>query len=660
MAKKLNAAIIKQVKSSLSEIDANNIINSYFDLNTCMNFDIWKDGSYLIEAKKDIRDRHNGFEKAKNELEKYSQKLMLNGMKLPKSRLILDYESESIYDINHKKICALKDFDFDKNEDYENYDITYANGPNVAQQIYDRHGDIINDSNIFKYFSKGIDWYNPTTLTQQDFRLVLDLFNDPKTQKKRGAFYTPDKYIEISTKYLREAIKKCPKNKDYVILDRCAGSGQLEKLLSDEELSHCILSTIGIAEWVSLWNTYGEKVRAIIPPYVKGIKVTPKTNPNDIKSIADFDNNFIKGANALDNKYYQDNKTLWQDKYIIILENPPYADLTSNMHRKAKKGESNSSDIKKMMKGLGAVTNDLYSQFIWSAINIVKCDELIVYGPIKQWKINHLINYVFNKGHLCNRKYFHASESAIALQWYSRDNNSNTNKLYFTNDIDANYVEVKKIIKKYDIYEPHNVDREIIAKMVAQGGNRNMQGATIMSPHNKATSHVKYIDIDNLLRNIPLFVSNFWKDKDYRTKEVVMKSADGGKKFQRDTSFLIDCAIWTFFSDKTRCNSTDKFWKILNNKIKNNINSTLKECSKNILSYTKLSKDKIQNYTELNEWIGLYNIDKIYNKKVTNSYGKKVPVNDLLDLSIKDMKIKLNEFYESNIEKKMFKYELLK
>ena len=65
------------------------------------------------------------------------------------------------------------------------------------------------------------------------------------------------------------------------------------------------------------------------------------------------------------------------------------------------------------------------------------------------------------------------------------------------------------------------------------------------------------------------------------------------------------------------------FEKILNNKIKNNINSTLKECSKNILSYTKLSKDKIQNYTELNEWIGLYNIDKIYNKKVTNSYGKR-------------------------------------
>jgi hypothetical protein len=34
------------------------------------------------------------------------------------------------------------------------------------------------------------------------------------------------------------------------------------------------------------------------------------------------------------------------------------------MHRKAKKGESNLTYIKKMMKGCGAVANDLYSQFI--------------------------------------------------------------------------------------------------------------------------------------------------------------------------------------------------------------------------------------------------------------------------------------------------------
>jgi hypothetical protein len=47
-----------------------------------------------------------------------------------------------------------------------------------------------------------------------------------------------------------------------------------------------------------------------------------------------------------------------------VLENPPYADTTSNMHKKAIKGQSNQSYIKQQMVGNGASANDLYSQFI--------------------------------------------------------------------------------------------------------------------------------------------------------------------------------------------------------------------------------------------------------------------------------------------------------
>jgi hypothetical protein len=67
-----------------------------------------------------------------------------------------------------------------------------------------------------------------------------------------------------------------------------------------------------------------------------------------------------------------------------MLENPPYADATSNMFKNAKKGEFNQSYIKTLIKGTGASSNDLYTQFIWSAFHLVKCSEYIVYGPIKQ------------------------------------------------------------------------------------------------------------------------------------------------------------------------------------------------------------------------------------------------------------------------------------
>jgi hypothetical protein len=155
MSKKLNSSVLQKINGN-SEIDNNKFINDYVGLESMMNFDIYKDGCYLIEAKLDIRHTNNGLNKAKKELSWYSEKLKLLGLKLPKLRLVLDYQTAKLYDSNGNEYCDLKDFDFDCNQDYENYDITYENGSNVAQQIYSRHQKI-NDGNIFKYFESGID-----------------------------------------------------------------------------------------------------------------------------------------------------------------------------------------------------------------------------------------------------------------------------------------------------------------------------------------------------------------------------------------------------------------------------------------------------------------------------------------------------------------------
>lgn len=67
-------------------------------------------------------------------------------------------------------------------------------------------------------------------------------------QKSLGAFYTPELYAVKSHELLRRAIAEVPEGNDYVILDRCAGTGNLEKQLSEEELSHVIISTIDYNE----------------------------------------------------------------------------------------------------------------------------------------------------------------------------------------------------------------------------------------------------------------------------------------------------------------------------------------------------------------------------------------------------------------------------
>ena len=74
-------------------------------------------------------------------------------------------------------------------------------------------------------------YINPWTGAETDFRFIMDLLNDPAEQKKIGAFYTPAEYAIKSCELVLEAIKRVPNCNDYVIIDRCAGTGILEWIL---------------------------------------------------------------------------------------------------------------------------------------------------------------------------------------------------------------------------------------------------------------------------------------------------------------------------------------------------------------------------------------------------------------------------------------------
>ena len=63
--------------------------------------------------------------------------------------------------------------------------------------------------------------------TNVKFEYLMDVLNSNLKKRKLGAFYTPKLYVEKALELVREAVKNVPEGNDYIILDRCAGTGNL-------------------------------------------------------------------------------------------------------------------------------------------------------------------------------------------------------------------------------------------------------------------------------------------------------------------------------------------------------------------------------------------------------------------------------------------------
>ena len=68
-----------------------------------------------------------------------------------------------------------------------------------------------------------------TGQTNVKFDYLMDCLNDFLQKKDLGAFFTPEPYAEKARELLAQAISRVPSENDYVVIDRCAGTGNLER-----------------------------------------------------------------------------------------------------------------------------------------------------------------------------------------------------------------------------------------------------------------------------------------------------------------------------------------------------------------------------------------------------------------------------------------------
>lgn len=252
------------------------------------------------------------------------------------------------------------------------------------------------------------------------FQYIMDKLNDYVERADLGAFYTPMPYATKSNELVYDAIRRFQQseNDDYIILDRCAGTGNLEATLNDnvpndivdkDVLSHVIVNTYEFFEYKVLKQRLGDQVRNIIPP------------------VANFTDGTVEGSDALSRefvenpiiqRYVDDLKCT-----IIIYENPPFAETNSIEHQKRNSGKSSSKwktnyvTVQAKQELTGARSNDMSNVFIWSAFHYYlrqPTDSAVIFSPLKYWKLGEdWFKFKADKAFAFNRKYFHAVRQMV-------------------------------------------------------------------------------------------------------------------------------------------------------------------------------------------------------------------------------------------------------
>jgi len=553
------------------------------------------------------------------------------------------------------------------------------------------------------------------------FQYLMDKLNDELQKKNLGAFYTHSLYAQKAAELVRQAIQKVPQGNDYIILDRCAGTGNLELALNKDELSHCIVSTYEYYEYKVLMELLGDKVRHIIPP---------------MELQDTFSNGTVRGADALSEDYIN-NEIIQQylknpHCTIILLENPPYAETTSIEHQKKGKGKKSSEwknsfliqEMRKDSKIQGACINDLANAFIWSAFKYYlreETDSYIVFSPVKYWKVQHLIDQEFIDGYAFNRKHFHTNIDACIMcaLWSNKKMKLQQilikafdiqgNKLVDFGELNIDRIYTKFSEKYYDKRSFEDDDKRAIVAglnglekeksrltpifnqnilgymVVDSSGFDNPDLHSSLSVIGRYNGNGFYLRKDNYLEKLPMFAASRYitYNRLWTERARIMKSADGYEQFIRDVKneklkqFLLKCLLFTTLETQNHMRTfTGSDYRFYRNELCLDITNGETIAFQDI-QYLKLDNDSKETKL-LNQWdlilnaakkthnydssltYGIYQIYDELNTFYIDDHGKKIFDYPELNGHLNSLKNLVKEYYNNDIVPILFKYAFLK
>lgn len=640
----------------------------------------------------------------------------------------------TVFQPNNPKNKALKDL-FNV-EVYQKFDINFPNVLGWANYIYhyDKSATKSQMFEMLKNPSNSIveNYILPWNGDETDFDAVMDALNDPANRKDLGAFYTPLPYVKEATKLVRQAIGSLPKGMDYVILDRCAGTGALEHYLTEEELSHVVLNTYEIKEWLVLYNKYIGKVRAIIPP----LTMVQAGMGNLVTGGDALAKDFLTIPMETDGKHNTLQEII-DDKNVAIIgyENPPYSSELARAQEGNIKSKEKFSYIRKLMSdeftGDSNHAKDLLNQFVWSFEKYFMRDEndyYILFAPVKYWKSVGLMKKVFVDGFLANRGNFKAQESSVLVALWKNNQDTETESITVSakeiwkddkkwgtgkgvavidvpEDAVLKEVErvcIKKVYKTLGEYYSKKLKSDALSKIATGYDGKEVplksygkpiyndnilavieaSGFGITPQDIRMTRIAIYhgrgsqVRVNNYAEQTALFVAKQYPQKNWYERDVYYTTADKGVLYKEDTDFLRKATLWTCISQKNHCLSFDgSDGRFYNNEMCLDENSLVRKELVEQEKYGKLDRADLMLLGVFDELLELAKNTQEYNPKynygtyqieldINTSYkdgnGKKIFNNEKVNTKLKELKTRLSDYYENELESKLFEYELLK
>ena len=661
-----------------------------------VNFGTHQLGS-LVEFKVVSKSNSDVF----NQMKRYIRAYNARGLSLPKYGVYIITESQkyTVFNLEYETycenavICSNLDLVVDLERKTSNAD-SWINNTETQKGWIDENSIVAYNDIYFSSRGKSrkkkddfiTELANPTILNIKPYewqpdgdmeRKLLDCLGSEELKKRLGAFFTPEYAARQSTNYVRNIIRNLSEDEDYVIVDRCAGGGALEQFFTEEELSHCILSTMVFAEKTTLKGLYEGKVKAILP-------LDETTDSEGCMPSGDaLSEEFNDGLSTVLEICRRETESRGKKLVVIGLENPPYKTAGSEAIRGNGREVKSSSDnfITEKMKESGKLKNralvDFANKFIWSGFEYF-FDYYVVYAPIKYWKNQNVVDKKFLEGSIANRADFHATEGGISIiSWKNEDtvNEHITLQARVGNEIKD--VIINKLHQTPDTlftYKKQDDGEDIWYELTS--GTPDFKHGYIGNQRNIA--HQKsgiggFINVDdpNFKNILPLFVANCYTCKDFTEKEIIMKSGDKGTLYQEDKEFLEDCFLWCCLTDRNKCISDrtrqNEMALEQNSKADQIVDRTKDHRMKlicewrNVITQAKSCEEYNPNYKYGLAQI-ISDIDINIDTAMTDKNGKflQKKKNQNLDDAIISLKTELKKFYSDYLEPKLFEYELLK